>query len=91
MKKKAILFSILLPLFCTSCLIKQPKEEIIYNYNVETTESATAASTVEIAPKDDKNVKEQSSEAEKVITDNYTQETLEFDQLIKEISDQTQE
>ena len=80
---------VLMPLImflCTSCLIKQPKEETVYNVTVNKEDTSVTENTENISTiEDNKN-----SDTD-VVIDNYTDETLEFDRLIKEISEQTKE
>ncbi len=89
MKSRCILIGIILSFLCTGCLIKQPKEEIIYNINIEQ-DSTTEASTVNITAPEEVSTTDATLQ-EDVQVDNYSEETLEFDKLIKEISDQTKE
>lgn len=86
MKKHVVILMPLIVFFCTGCLIKQPKEETIFNITVNK-EDANALESTENA-----SIAEDISDGnEEVVTEKYSEETLEFDRLIKEIGEQTKE
>lgn len=96
--KRLFIFTIpIITFILTGCLIKQPEENIVYNINIIEDDSSTSGSTSEqmedITDTSVENIEESETEESEteVILDNYSEETLEFDRLIKEIADQTQE
>lgn len=96
--KRLFIFTIpIITFILTGCLIKQPEENIVYNINIIEDNSSTLGSTSEqmedITDTSVENIEESETEESEteVMLDNYSEETLEFDRLIKEIADQTQE
>ena len=96
--KRLFIFTIpIITFVLTGCLIKQPEENIVYNINIIEDDSSTSDSTSEqmedMTDASAENIEESETEESEteVMLDNYSEETLEFDRLIKEIADQTQE
>lgn len=86
MRIRLLVLMLLIMFLCTGCLIKQPKEETVYNVTVNKEDTSVTENTENISTiEDNKN-----SDTD-VVIDNYSDETLEFDRLIKEISEQTKE